>query len=129
MAYKFSDDQVLETLREVVAERPELVYEAPTHQRDDADPGMCFYVHYDADGENPTAGCLIGTVYNRLGVPLEELARYEGRPANALGSGGLVQVSRAMTTLLVWVQEDQDQGRTWAEALGRNERFAPTALV
>lgn len=114
-------DKVTETLKAVVAESPDKVYAAPAHMvtvdYDGKPVGMtCFYVHKDESGEQ-TCGCLVGVVLNRLGVPLETLATYEGTGADGVGSAlGLDEDTR---TLLTIAQSAQDNGATWGDALAR----------
>jgi hypothetical protein len=100
-------EKVLETLREVVAERPDYVYEAPEGYT--AGAGVtCFYVHGDVPG------CVVGHVLNRLGVPLSDLALVEGRGAykvadwflNITDPDGAVDVEH----VLYAVQMRQDRG-------------------
>jgi hypothetical protein len=122
----FTDEQIQATLAEVVAESPEKVYLAPDHMaisdyEDSPLAGLsCFYVHTDEAGNNPECGCLVGAVLYRLGVPLETLAENEGKGAWEVGGNlGLPSASRR---LLANVQDAQDNGIPWAEALRTAEQ-------
>jgi hypothetical protein len=122
-----SDDQIMTTLREVVAERPDYVYAAPEHQ---VDPGNIsrFYVHVDEDGGNERPGCLVSVVLNRLGVPLEDLARREGNGAYTVARS-LAGVSTRIASALSEAQDAQDSGATWACALERAESWVPDKVL
>ncbi|MDX2590973.1 hypothetical protein PV343_01365 [Streptomyces sp. WI03-4A] len=114
--------EVIETLREVVAEQPDYTYEAPAHMAGEGAPLSCFYVHVGGNDEPDTPGCLVGHVLNRLGVPLDRLAMYEGT-----GSGGMLASVLEITgpldeiyrvdEALALAQDAQDNGSTWADAL------------
>lgn len=78
MAYEkitVSGEKFINTLREVAAERPDYVYEAPDSLRTPGYEEACFYVHPSPDG--PVAGCIIGATLERLGVPLDVLKYFE----------------------------------------------------
>jgi hypothetical protein len=107
-------EKVLETLREVVAERPDYVYEAPEGYTA-ATWVAGFYVHGDVPG------CVVGHVLNRLGVPLEHLALVEGRDAykvadwflNITDPDGAMDVEHVLSV----AQSRQDRGDSWGTAL------------
>ncbi|MEU5577803.1 hypothetical protein ABZ791_10620 [Streptomyces huasconensis] len=109
-----TDSQVLSALRQIAAESPEKVYEAPGNMRDGWD--TCYYVHRDEDGtESP--GCIVGQVLHRLGVPLADLKGVE-----TLGAITVVQritegVSDGVAVFLREVQRKQDRGYAWGEAV------------
>lgn len=115
-------EQVFDTLREVVAEQPENVYEKPEEYVDAPNHIDCFYVH-----PGDTCGCLIGHVYNRLGVPLSVLKRHEGRTASQVGRNVLQfpQDSDIKSAEFLYAldaaQSEQDDGKTWDRALQRAE--------
>ncbi|MFF1597704.1 hypothetical protein ACFVYV_09430 [Streptomyces mirabilis] len=115
---KVTAETVLKTLREVVAERPEHVYESP----DNAPKSnvSCYYVHGYADGVQ-VPGCVVGHVLNRLGVPLSELRLHEGESAYTL-VGKLLRVldpedQYEVEAVLSEVQYNQDGGQPWGRAL------------
>jgi hypothetical protein len=111
---KVDATKVMDTLRTVVAERPDYVYEAPEELVTDG--ASCFYVHGDAPG------CLVGQVLNRLGVPLTDMERYEGTGAYSLlphvvELTGDPDAADDVATALTEAQYQQDQGVTWSKAL------------
>lgn len=112
MAITVSGERVIEVLREVVAERPDYVYAAPPEMTTGA--ASCFYVH--GEGEAATPGCVVGAVLNRLGVPLSELAGHEGSPAQRVAEK-LLETDSDVASMLRQVQEEQDQGTSWGDAL------------
>ncbi|MFD8886445.1 hypothetical protein ACFV0H_28615 [Streptomyces erythrochromogenes] len=111
----FTKKEVLAALKEVVKESPDTVYQAPWHM-DPERTGTCFYVHVDALGEPTGAGCVVGAVLHRLGVPLDVLRGAERLSAsgalNYLGQDGDSQLAIQLTE----VQFRQDQGATWEAA-------------
>ncbi|MGW9170138.1 hypothetical protein [Streptomyces decoyicus] len=121
-----SEEQVLSTLREVVAERPDYVYSRPEHFPQDssslnpAEQTDCLYVHPGKD-ESATPGCVVGQVLHRLGVPLEELSLYEGDDAASVTSAVLDTASSVYWVLFA-AQWEQDSGETWGAALAAAER-------
>lgn len=114
--------KVLETLRKVVSERPDYMYEAPEHMTSEGSQLSCFYVHTDADGNNPTPGCVVGELLHRLGVPLETLALCEGQGAwtavpAVLDITGHPNAVGEVIDVLTSVQDHQDHYSTWGVAL------------
>ncbi|MEW2302590.1 hypothetical protein AB0958_21900 [Streptomyces sp. NPDC006655] len=119
--------KVKETLRAVVAERPDYVYELPAHMVGttlDGVPvteGSCLYVHTAEDGTR-SPGCLVGHVLARLGAPLEKFEPLEGTGAcNVvpvfLDITGEPDDVREAELELVYAQCEQDGEATWADAL------------
>lgn len=102
---ELSVERALELLREVVAEFGE------DHVYDNPD-----YVH----GDQP--GCIAGHVYHRAGLELARLAEREGVVAYA--SSFLNVVSGDGPRILGAAQRQQDDGKTWGEALKAAERAA-----
>jgi hypothetical protein len=121
-----TESRVMDVLREVVAERPDYVYKAPGHQV--AGLESCFYVHTDAEGNDPKPGCLVGAVLHRLGVPLEELAEREGTGAYIVASE-LLCTTMGAAHALDYAQSCQDAGDTWAGALSAAEAVIPTCVL
>lgn len=107
--HRFTDEQVMTTLREVVAENPDYVYESPDRTADIP----CLYVHDDKPG------CLVGHVLNRLGVELEDLSEYEGSDADKFVRPGFV--SERAGRVLQHAQFEQDRGDAWRYALDAAE--------
>ncbi len=108
-----TDDTLMKTLRQVVAEKPTHVYEGPEYSERADD---CLYVHRDETGAIEGPGCVMGHALHRLGVPLEELALYEGL-AIACVVGHLTSgISQGTEEILRRVQTLQDEGSPWSEA-------------
>ncbi|MFB7027159.1 MULTISPECIES: hypothetical protein [unclassified Streptomyces] len=114
-----TDEIALAALRDVVAERPEFVYSAPDHMKREEDGVTCFYVHSDEDGSPVAAGCAIGVVLHRLGVPLEVLAKEEGGGAYGVTWRFLPHLSRETRTKFSDMQNYQDDGAPWGLAYAR----------
>lgn len=109
-----STEQVMATLREVVGERPDFVYVAPSIGDE---RNLCYYVHPGTDGAPDTCGCLIGNVLNRLGVPMDELKQHEGKDAYRVVLS-LLDTSSKAKRALTEAQNVQDRGQQpWADAL------------
>jgi hypothetical protein len=112
---EITDETVLSTLREVVAERPEYAYDAPEHMKDNPESPDCFYVHKDEDGDCVAPGCVIGMVLHRLGVPLEVLAENEGKTVIQVRHL-MPDVSMEVRHTLNLMQSRQDVGKPWGMA-------------
>ncbi|MYR95440.1 MULTISPECIES: hypothetical protein [unclassified Streptomyces] len=114
-----TDEKVMQVLKEVVAENPDRVYDAPEHQLTD-DSTTCFYVHTDdLTGEPVSPGCLVGQVLNRLGLPLHRLEELEGYDAPQAVTALGLPVSGRTLRVLGQAQQFQDSGKTWGEAYAR----------
>lgn len=110
---KVTPEQVLDVMREVVAEAgEEFVYKSP------AGLGVCLYVHR-TPGAAAVPGCLVGQVLHRLGAPLDELAEYESQLAGEVSPRLLDGVTRAdaISLALDKAQVLQDAGHSWGAAL------------
>lgn len=121
MSASLTDEKVISTLREVVAERPEYIYSCPTHMQEDpaqADPS-CFYVHTDEDGSPVSAGCAIGVVLHRLGVPLETLVKEEGARAYGVVQRLFPNLSAKTYRRLGDMQQYQDDRVPWGLAYAK----------
>lgn len=120
--HKFTESQVIDSLRAVAEERPDHVYERPAHM--DGGDVSCYYVHTDAETDDPvTPGCGVGVALHRLGLPLEDLAKCEGEAADTvverLCAGG--SYGEAAQFALTF-QSCQDNGDTWADSLSAAEQ-------
>ncbi|MFD7646369.1 hypothetical protein ACFV5M_01705 [Streptomyces albidoflavus] len=111
---KVTPEQVLDVMREVVAEAgEEFVYKSS------AGLGVCLYVHRTPGDAADVPGCLVGQVLHRLGAPLDELAEHEAQLAltmvpvfiDAGEHWGLLALA------LNKAQALQDAGRPWGAAL------------
>lgn len=116
---ELSDDKVKSLLREIVDEfGRDYVYKWP-HAAD-----ACLYVHKVEDGFDETKpGCIVAQVLHRAGVSLEYMEGYEGRGANillfALENDAALSVSSQSAWALRNIQQDQDLGVSWGEAVDR----------
>ncbi|MGQ5602971.1 hypothetical protein [Streptomyces sp. EKS3.2] len=113
---RITDEKALATLREVVAERPEYMYSAPNHMKEDERDASCFYVHTDEDGSLVSAGCAIGVVLHRLGVPLDALAKEEGCRALGVVRRFFPNLSQRTYERFNDMQMSQDDGNPWGLA-------------
>ncbi|MDQ1016672.1 hypothetical protein [Streptomyces afghaniensis] len=111
-----TDDAVLSTLRDVVAERPEYVYSSPEYMGSTDESGSCFYVHKDEDGANVGAGCAVGVVLHRLGMSLGDLEQHEGEAAWTLLNKIGPKLSERTKNRLNDMQAYQDEGKAWGLA-------------
>lgn len=108
---KFTAEQLVDALRDVVSRRP-LDYVYTDEEGFTADGTVvCRYVH--GEGPGRTAGCGIGAALHHLGVPLEELSRREGLPAAALEEYWANHKAGIVATAF---QRAQDGGATWSAA-------------
>jgi hypothetical protein len=117
-----TDAEVLAAAEAAVAEKgADYVYAKPK----DA-VGMsaseCLYVH----GEE--AGCLVGNVLHRLGVPLSTLRDCEGVHA-IVALGRVEERDRIILpawskSMLIRAQAQQDNGETWGDALTEGKVYA-----
>ncbi len=116
---EITDEKALATLREVVAERPEYIYSAPNHMKEDERDASCFYVHTDEDGSIVSAGCAIGVVLHRLGVPLEALVKEEGCRAYGVVARLFPKLSQRTYQRFNDMQMCQDDGDRWGLAYAK----------
>lgn len=110
-----SDQEVIATLMLLAGQHPDRVYEKPE------DGDRCLYFH----GDEP--GCIIGHLMSEHGVRASDLTDqsscgYAGATINGDGIGGLcdagrLQVSARAADLMARVQDRQDQGETWFDAV------------
>lgn len=112
MSIALTDKQVLTSLRSLVEENRDKVYQSP----DVSGLGLCYYVHQD-DAGTKSAGCIVGNLLNRLGVPLEALEGAETQGAHAaMAVVGVTGVSYPIRMFLRTLQSYQDRGMSWGEA-------------
>ena len=107
--------RALELLQEVIAEFGE-DYVYPQFEPEAAgDRGAvmeCFYVRDDAPS------CIVGHVLYRAGVTLDELRAVEGwTPVDQQAPQFGIWADILACGLLADVQDEQDSGRSWGEAL------------
>jgi hypothetical protein len=117
MPESLTGPRTLALLREVVAERPNYVYEPPSND------GRCVYVHGGA------CSCIASHVLHRAGATLEELERLDaaelwgGVPVANVGDY-LDWVDDDAAAILDSAQAVQDDGHSWADALAAAETRA-----
>lgn len=117
--------QVIDTTRAIVAERPDYIY---TNEAGEVTGPLnstpCSNVHRDDEGKL-IPGCLVGTVLAKLGAPLEELATegmnstaaYESVPSFI--TTGSNRADEGIIEFLAMAQVRQDLGDTWSVALAK----------
>lgn len=114
MTINLTLDYTEELLRQAVADRGEdFVYEKPDGSN------QCMYVHSDGPG------CIVGYVLHAAGVSLEALSEHEGTYASnliyyLLGEEIIDSADREATGLLDDIQDRQDAGVPWGDAVGRS---------
>lgn len=100
-------EKLIGTVREVVAERPDFVYE----------PGAgCVYVH------NGQPSCLLGHALWRLGLITADLSPMTNGLGITAGIPGLESLDQSELNWLDLAQGEQDLGSDWAHALVVAER-------
>ena len=110
----FTAERALTLLREVVAERPDYVYESPVWD-------SCVYI--DPTDRKPS--CLAGHVFIRAGWDLGELERANKTDVRTFVDEHTARpVDPDAAAILQEAQDWQDMGRTWAVALAHAERVA-----
>jgi hypothetical protein len=119
---------ILDTLVEVVNEFGEdHLYGTLPAERFVVFPGLsepqCQYVHNDGEVLKPA--CIAAHVLYRLGINMEQLARYEGRGAHVLDSYLDVRgLTHDSLYLIRRAQAVQDNRGTWGEALKSAQDYA-----
>ncbi|MEU5577805.1 hypothetical protein ABZ791_10610 [Streptomyces huasconensis] len=116
---EITDELAISTLRSVVAERPGYIYSAPDHMEVGSTDTSCFYVHTDEGGSPVSAGCVIGVVLNRLGLPLERLAMEEGITASSVVMRNFPRLSAKTREQFNDMQMRQDEGEPWGLAYAK----------
>jgi hypothetical protein len=125
-----TEEDAKRLLREAVAERGEdYVYPKPLvdHEGEGTLTSQCFYTHSPAmdgrdESEGLAAGCLVGLVLNKAGVPLGVLREHDnGTRARSfmgsLGYAGVLTFEEGAADILTKVQFRQDGGDTWGDSL------------
>lgn len=105
----------LSLLQEVVAERPDYVYERPV-----ADSPQCLYV---LDNE---PSCLVAQVLHRAGYSVETLSGLDGQGpiSDAVREVPAIVLTGDAAAILEAAQGAQDDGETWGDALAVARREA-----
>lgn len=105
-------DRAVELAREVVAEFGEEYTYPASHKRAESESSIpsCVYVHEGCPS------CLVGQILHRHGVSLDELAKNEFRGAWFIAED-LAGADAKTRLFLDTVQDKQDGGATWAQAV------------
>lgn len=112
-----TDEQFTEAIKALVKESPDKVYARPEHM-EAAPKAACYYVHTSPEDETQLSpGCLIGVALHKVGVPLEELRKYEGQAAWSVLRVLMPHLSADTVNFAGDIQAWQDQRKTWGEAL------------
>jgi len=102
-------EQVVREIGVLVDEKPDFVYAPPSTWQ------LCSYAHETGDGL--ISGCIVGQWAHRFhGVSLDEMHRYEGKPADEVIPDLLWGVDHAALAFLCAVQHKQDEGQAWSVA-------------
>lgn len=123
MTANFTPEDVVAKVRSLAAARPDFVYEPPTYVNPNTPGPSCHYVHVQTteDGVYLTGGCIVGQALIALGMDSADLHEYD----NGSGANGSTVVIEQIGSVenrkaLYWldrVQNRQDNGGTWAEAV------------
>lgn len=109
------DLEFVKAVRELAAENPNFIYEAPGENR------TCLYVH-EGDGS-----CLIGQALLRVGVPLNTVAGFDETAANlpVAANEALLSLgySGAVSEWAGYVQSLQDRRELWAESVALADNY------
>lgn len=105
-------DALIATMRRLAAEHPDRTAECQYTRRED-----------EFDDSTPLVApvCIVGVALHELGVGLETLNFYEGSNVNQLIQADV----ESKNGWLFWVQNQQDLGDTWAEAVASADDYYP----
>ena len=116
----FTSADVVAQVRALAQERPDYVYQRPLGNPETE----CSYLT-GADGQ----GCIMGQALTRLGVSIEALSTIEGENVMAALPRLAVRTTPSDGWWLRAVQEQQDHGSTWGQAVRRADVQAATRAV
>lgn len=103
-------------VRELAAESPEFVYEAPVGE-------FCKYVHRTDEG-HLIGGCIVGQAALKVGVPIEKLQSFDSWDDGSAGNAfSEFSISPEVLNWLQRVQESQDAKSPWGDAVAHADRF------
>ena len=99
---------VVKKVREIAKDAPDLVYEMPD--------GWCQYVF------NGQGSCIVGQAYLELGTPIKRVESWDNEDSGPLGVEQVIEreyeeYSTLAKSWLREVQDSQDTGTSWAEAV------------
>lgn len=109
-------EQLIEKVRELAAAKPDFVYRRPENST------SCLYREHDG-----MPGCIFGQAFDALGVELTDAHEHKGitRVLSLLG----ISVTRLQVEWMMSVQDAQDLGHSWAEAIARADFRRPLTLT
>lgn len=112
MTQTITAEQVWEEMKRIADERPGFVYEPRGGNN-------CRYVEEpEIEGAEPTEGCLVGHSLVRLGVPVEELLRWERESGPDTADVLLRDLDiPGDTERIIRAQTAQDQKTPWGKAV------------
>lgn len=108
---------VVNEIRKVAAEQPDFIY-------NEGGLAECMYTK-NTDGS--PGGCIVGRALMRLGVEEEDLVESDGQFASRVLSDLGISGDRFVMLWIAEVQEVQDGGKTWAEAVQSADTYYPVA--
>jgi hypothetical protein len=117
-------DDVVTEIRTLASEQPDFVYH---NEAGKVGPGVtCNYRHnrMGDPNHNGTAGCIVGQALDRLGYVVP--GKYEGSSALEVLAAGLdLNVDNRAAAWIVEVQQHQDKGEAWGEAVRHADDLFP----
>lgn len=127
MSMHFTYAQVLAAAEAAVEEKGEgYIYSRCEFTPSSSFMGGCLYVHRDGEYGDKIPGCLVGNIFNRLGIDI--YGKYGLLPSQMDYIGDALEVITAMShqgitfdekscDFLLYAQRQQDAGSTWGESL------------
>lgn len=114
---------IVKTVRELAAERPDFNYRGQG-----VEPKTCSYLGRQLSEPDVGEACIIGQVFERLGLSREELQRFEGYSTDAIANYATGStIGRETVLWMAHIQDLQDGGHTWATALQNANEQYPSA--
>lgn len=108
---KITNKQILDTLKDVVEENPNYVY-ANDHKSRAGEFTQCYY--FEADG---SPACVVGHVFDRLGVSLEDIGYYfNDKSFYDFSDVVFPSISKTTEIFVNSVQRYQDAGKSWGDS-------------
>lgn len=109
---KITDKQILDTLKDVVKENPDYVY-ANDHQDYYSSSSYTECYYYEEDG---SPACVVGHVFDRLGVSLNDIGYDNDMPFYTFSSELFPNISHTTEIFVSSVQRRQDAGLSWGDS-------------
>lgn len=133
----FFEEQFVSTLRRLVREKPDFVYQLPEiwsdHDQDFVQATSCQYIEDNHETEKLCGSCLIGQVLVELGVSMQELFHGDDGKMNSRGFGHLAHdlglpLREEVIDWAAAIQRRQDNNTPWGEALRSADTNRPIDL-